>query len=122
MKYIQFKFTEPQPWFSFDLEENIMSASMAFFLQCFIAANVIWKCSLKKNWKRKLDEIDMFSQSSKIGNGEEFIAWKLKDKIISFSFKCKYAVLMELHKCFFNKIWNWPKNGSLINKNVLRCF
>ena len=46
----------------------------------------------------------MFSQSSKIGNGEEFIAWKLKDKIISFFFKCKYAVLMELHKYFFNKI------------------
>jgi fido (protein-threonine AMPylation protein) len=101
---------------------------MAFFLAMFYCCKcdmemfLAKEISLKKNWKRKLDEIDMFSQSSKIGNGEEFIAWKLKDKIISFSFKCKYAVLMELHKCFFNKIWNWPKNGSLINKNVLRCF
>jgi hypothetical protein len=75
MKYIQFKFTEPQPWFSFDLEENIMSASMAFFpsmfycCKCDMEMFLAIEISLKKNWKRKLDEIDMFSQSSKIGNG-----------------------------------------------------
>jgi hypothetical protein len=107
MKYIDFEIHWTQPWFSFDLEENIMwlFSYNVLLLQMWYGNVLGNRNFVEKNWKRKLDEIDMFSQSSKIGNGDEFsfIAWKLKDKISSFSFKCKYAVLMELHKYFFKK-------------------